>query len=393
MVSSSAGIARLSRRGGCGSSKAICRSNSCRSSPAKAGSQRQQLVQRRPQRVDVGAVVDHHALGQRLLGAHVAQRADQVAGHRQPRVALHLGQAEVRHPQAAGRVHQQVGRLDVAVDDAQLVGVVQRLGRLDAPLGHAAEVGRVARRRARSTAAARGAVSAPARRPPRDVRPSSAAPRRPAGRCAAQLGDDGGQGLALDELHGVVVDAALAADGVDRHDVGVVQAGRGPRLVVEALQAAAGPSWPRTAAPSAPPAGPARSAPPRRRRPCRRGPPRGGCGSRPARWSPGAAASGSGRRGPARRPRDPDMPASTCKAGSSSRSAAACSGCRAAQDSTSTGSPAWRRLVSSSTKSSRLAAPDPGPGSKRSRTGSWRSPRILAQEAAAAAAAPAGGAP
>jgi hypothetical protein len=44
--------------------------------------QRQQFVQRDAQRVDVAAVVQRHAPGQGLLGAHVAQRADQVAGLR-----------------------------------------------------------------------------------------------------------------------------------------------------------------------------------------------------------------------------------------------------------------------------------------------------------------------
>ena len=37
------------------------------------------------------------------------------------------------------------------------------------------------------------------------------------------FGDRLGQGLALDELHGVVVDAALAAYGIDRDDVRVVE--------------------------------------------------------------------------------------------------------------------------------------------------------------------------
>ena len=39
MVSSSAGTPLFSRRGRCGSSKAICRSSSCRSVPVKAGEQ------------------------------------------------------------------------------------------------------------------------------------------------------------------------------------------------------------------------------------------------------------------------------------------------------------------------------------------------------------------
>jgi hypothetical protein len=45
-------------------------------------------------------------------------------------------------------------------------------------------------------------------------------PRRVTAVC--RLSHPLGQGLALDELHGVVVDAALAADRVDRHDVRVL---------------------------------------------------------------------------------------------------------------------------------------------------------------------------
>src|SRR5207302_10180813 len=59
----------------------------------------------------------------------------------------------------------------------------------------------------------------------------SAAPRQ-----LPQLSDSRGQRLALDELHGVEMDAALAADRVDGHDVRVMQMGGGPGLVLEALQ-------------------------------------------------------------------------------------------------------------------------------------------------------------
>ena len=51
-----------------------------------------------------------------------------------------------------------------------------------------------------------------------------------------QLPNQVGQGLALDELHGVVIDAAFAADGIDRHDVGVMQMRGGLGLVLEAVQ-------------------------------------------------------------------------------------------------------------------------------------------------------------
>ncbi len=41
--------------------------------------------------------------------------------------------------------------------------------------------------------------------------------------------------MAGNELHGVIVDAALAADGEDRHDIGVVQPSDGLGLAAEAL--------------------------------------------------------------------------------------------------------------------------------------------------------------
>ena len=42
--------------------------------------------------------------------------------------------------------------------------------------------------------------------------------------------------LAVDQLHGVVMDAPIRADGVDRHDIGMVQLGGGLRFVLESLQ-------------------------------------------------------------------------------------------------------------------------------------------------------------
>ncbi len=53
---------------------------------------------------------------------------------------------------------------------------------------------------------------------------------------AAQVPDDLGQRLPLDILHGVVVGVALTADAEDRYDVGMVQAGRGLRFILEPLQ-------------------------------------------------------------------------------------------------------------------------------------------------------------
>ena len=59
------------------------------------------------------------------------------------------------------------------------------------------------------------------------------ASRRAAALLPPPLGDRLGQGLALDELHGVVVDAALAADRIDRDDVRVVELGGGQGLGLE----------------------------------------------------------------------------------------------------------------------------------------------------------------
>ena len=91
-----------------------------------------------------------------------------------------LGQAEVGDVRLALLVDQDVGRLEVAVQDAPLVGVVHRLGRL----GHQP------------------------RRGPRVV---------------AVAVEPAGQAAAGDQLHAEVALAVVLADLVDRHDVGVVQ--------------------------------------------------------------------------------------------------------------------------------------------------------------------------
>ena len=68
---------------------------------------------------------------------------------------------------------------------------------------------------------------------------AGAAPRPPSGTGPVaqptQFGDDQVQALTLDELHGIEADIAVLADLVDRHDVGVVQLGRGAGLAAEPL--------------------------------------------------------------------------------------------------------------------------------------------------------------
>ena len=200
--------------------------------------QREQLVERCAERIDIGAMVEHHARALRLFRAHVTERAQQVAGHREVGVALDTCQAEVGEPQAAAGVDQEVRGLDIAVDDAAGVGMLQRLGRLDGELSDRAE----------ETGAVRGAEGGEGG----DgngvlfVGPASRAGHSRVvaivGKCRSARGtyllDHLRQALAFDELHRVEVDAAIGTDGVDRHDVGVVQLAGRAGFVAEACQAA-----------------------------------------------------------------------------------------------------------------------------------------------------------
>ena len=92
--------------------------------------EREDLVQRRAERVDVGARVEH-AAGD-LLRRHVARRAERVARLREPeRIGVERPrEAEVEdHRLARARDHDVAG-LDVAVQHARLVRRVERARRL-----------------------------------------------------------------------------------------------------------------------------------------------------------------------------------------------------------------------------------------------------------------------
>ena len=78
------------------------------------------------ERVDVAAVIDGLALD--LLGAHEQRRAHRGAGRREIDGLVRgeaARQAEVGHLRLALPGQQDVLRLDVAVDDPQLAGLVQ----------------------------------------------------------------------------------------------------------------------------------------------------------------------------------------------------------------------------------------------------------------------------
>ena len=67
---------------------------------AKRRMQCQQFVEGHPQGIDVRTLVDDPAAGLGLLWAHVAQRADHIAGVGQAEITRAPGQAEVGDPQA-----------------------------------------------------------------------------------------------------------------------------------------------------------------------------------------------------------------------------------------------------------------------------------------------------
>ena len=88
------------------------------------------LVEDDAERVDVRPRVHLVGVPAGLLGGHVGVRPVDAAGdgdHRFGGLGQRLGQAEVEHAGVAVHVHEDVARLEVAVDDAALVGVVHRL--------------------------------------------------------------------------------------------------------------------------------------------------------------------------------------------------------------------------------------------------------------------------
>ncbi len=230
--------------------------------------ERQQLIKRHAQRVDIGAGV---ALAAEALGRHVADGPQDVAGLGHAQVSS-LGQPEVGDPDHTRRVEQQVRGLDVPVHHAAGVGVAQGAGGLQADLGDAAVISaavalgggeiRLARqnrgRRHRALVVldllaesglrvARGVggqvflLESPQDERGGETRLALSLAVAVGGwrwACALlaellELVDDHVEALAVDHLHGIEDVAIVLADVEDGHDVGVVHPRRGAGLAVE----------------------------------------------------------------------------------------------------------------------------------------------------------------
>ncbi len=164
-----------------------------------------------------------------------------------------MGQAEVCDPQRAMGVDEQVGRFDISMHHAELMGVIERLGGLSNELGRIAEKvgaqhsgrqrsglrvgGRIGRRNRSARLRSRGDHV----RFGRVIASAAVRAQRETGRFRRervrlfQLRNHMRQRLAVNELHGVIMNAAFVAHGIHRHDVRMVELRGGLRLVAEPL--------------------------------------------------------------------------------------------------------------------------------------------------------------
>jgi len=101
--------------------------------------QRQQFVEHRAQRVDVGAVIQLHPSRRNLLRAHVGRGAQERTGDGQARLLDDPRQTKVGDAQSPLVREHQVRRVDIAVDHTLAVRVVQPVGDLGDQLGHRVE--------------------------------------------------------------------------------------------------------------------------------------------------------------------------------------------------------------------------------------------------------------
>ncbi len=156
----------------------------------------QHFVEDDAERVDVGAGVARAF--ESLLGGHVVEGAHQRAGNGVLRYADDLGDSEIGENGLPAFGEHDVGRFDVAVDDAFAVGVVEAAQRV---FQDAQDFGQ------RHTLA-----------------------------LDAVLVQAGAQGVAFEQFHDHVVDVVLDIEVEDLHNGGMPQPGDGARLAPEAAQ-------------------------------------------------------------------------------------------------------------------------------------------------------------
>ena len=84
-----------------------------------------------PESVDIRTGRDRRGLARGLLGRHVGRSAQHAAGEGHALLPLDsLGQAEVGDVRVALVIQEDIGRLQVAMEDAALVGMVDGIGDL-----------------------------------------------------------------------------------------------------------------------------------------------------------------------------------------------------------------------------------------------------------------------
>ena len=151
---------------------------------------RYRLVQHDAQRIDVGRERDLPAGD--LFRADVLGRPEDHPGRRDPNRRVGCARdPEVDHPHVPTPLDEDIGRLDVAMDDAALVCSLQRAGHVDDDAERDVEL-----------------------------------------QTPVAL-EDALQILSVDQLHDDEVDAIVRAGVIDRRDVRVVKRGRGTRFLAE----------------------------------------------------------------------------------------------------------------------------------------------------------------
>ncbi len=96
----------------------------------------EQLEEDHAEAVNIASAVGLVAFAARLLGGHVRRSAEHAAVDRERELAgVALGQAKIHDVRLAFEIDHHVARLEIAMDDALLVGIVQGAGDLSAKLG------------------------------------------------------------------------------------------------------------------------------------------------------------------------------------------------------------------------------------------------------------------